>query len=98
MLILVGERHEFGFYRRAVARSGGLNLTVVERRFGNGSAQRVVHLLISICGPARQLLQMSRGCHVRETVIIGFAGLAFHILEVYRAAVDTYRCARLHSL
>ena len=55
VLRAVGEGNELGFYRRTVARSDALDLSVVERRVGQSAPEHLVHLFVGVASPARQL-------------------------------------------
>ena len=96
MLLLVGEGNQLCFYRGAVARPYALYLSVVERRVGQSASQRVVHLLVCIACPARQLLQHPVFSHEAELVEVVFALLYLHVLKVHRPHVYAHRRAGLH--
>ena len=99
MLRLVGESHDFGLDGGAISRTDALNLSVVERRVGQpaaehlmggfGSVNRIAHAL-------RQLAMHRREIGKMMAVVLQF--LREGELPVHRTAVDTHRCAGLHTV
>ena len=98
VLLPVRKRRELCLYRRTVARSRALDLSVVEWGVGNGSHQRGMHLGVGVACPAGQLLQRPSLAHETEPVEIVLAVLPFHVFKMDRAAVYAHRRARLHAL
>ena len=97
MLVLVGEGDELRLYARTVAWTGGLYLSVEQRRVVKVGFQYVVYALVGVASPAGQLFQNAVRGHVAELMKVSLAVLPLGIFEVYRALVKSYGCARLHS-
>ena len=98
MLFLVGEGDEFCFYRRAVAWTYALDLSVVEWGVGKSSSQCVVDILVGVARPAGQLLQHAVLSHKAELVKIGLSVLNLHKREIHRPPVYSHGSACLHPV
>ena len=78
VLVSVGEGVEFGLDARAVARSDALNLSIEKGRVVESASKNLVHFLVGVADPARELLELSLFAEVREGAVFGIAVLAFH--------------------
>src|SRR5688572_20309301 len=85
------------FDRRAIARPDAFDHTRIHRRSIEVGANYIVRLLIRVRYPARHLAWMllSRAQKRKHRHRIRLAQLLFARCEIYRAAVDTWRCPSL---
>ena len=97
MLVSFGEGNELRFYRRTIARTYRLNLSVIEWGVCQAAAKHLVNFFVGVYRPARQLFQSTAFVHIAELIGSVLAWLYLQILEMYRTLIDTYGRSCLHT-
>ncbi len=96
MLFLVSEGHQFCFYAGTISWPNALDLTIIERRVRQSLSQSLMHFLVGISYPARQLWELSDFSHEGEFVKITLARLQLHLIEVDSPSVHSNRRTCFH--
>ena len=97
MFVSFREGDKFCFYRRTIAWTYRLYLSIVKRGVCQSAFQDLMDFFIRIHRPTRQLLQCPTFIHITELIRSVFAWLNLQILEMNRTFINTNGGSCLHA-